>query len=198
MLSVERGPETAHRADQLASQLAIRKIKEHDAEFTTKVFPVKAQEIFVDAHNALTHLTRSSYHSLVTERCYPEMVRGNRYKTLRWHFVESLEAQGGARPMSRHGQQRQHVWAGYGAHALQTVLGRLRPLRQTNDGERRGAQGCAGVPGSGEAPRQPLRHVEVTWQDSTSLGPSDGTHRQDCYDPWPGAQARRGIRGAQL
>ena len=49
-----------------------------------------------------------------------EMVRGNRYKTLRWHFVESLEAQGGARPMSRHGQQRQHVWAGYGAHALQT------------------------------------------------------------------------------
>ncbi|CDQ70893.1 unnamed protein product [Oncorhynchus mykiss] len=37
-----------------ASQLAIRKIKEHDAEFTTKAFPVKAQEIFVDAHNALT------------------------------------------------------------------------------------------------------------------------------------------------
>ncbi|XP_052382023.1 39S ribosomal protein L45, mitochondrial-like [Oncorhynchus keta] len=34
----------------------IRKIKEHDAEFTTKAFPVKAQESFVDAHNALTHL----------------------------------------------------------------------------------------------------------------------------------------------
>ncbi|XP_055762448.1 39S ribosomal protein L45, mitochondrial-like [Salvelinus fontinalis] len=74
-----------------ASQLAIRKIKEHDAEFTTKAFPVKAQEIFVDAHNALTQFNKEKLHSLVTERCYPEMVRGNRYKTLRWHFVESLE-----------------------------------------------------------------------------------------------------------
>uniref|UniRef100_A0A8C7CVJ2 Mitochondrial ribosomal protein L45 n=1 Tax=Oncorhynchus kisutch TaxID=8019 RepID=A0A8C7CVJ2_ONCKI len=57
---------------------AIRKIKEHDAEFTTKAFPVKAQEIFIDAHNALTHSL--SVHPV------QEMVRGNRYKTLRWHF----------------------------------------------------------------------------------------------------------------
>uniref|UniRef100_A0A674F5E5 Large ribosomal subunit protein mL45 n=1 Tax=Salmo trutta TaxID=8032 RepID=A0A674F5E5_SALTR len=56
-----------------ASQLAIRKIKEHDAEFTTKAFPVKAQEIFI--------------HSL----SYDPNQLGNRYKTLRWHFVESLE-----------------------------------------------------------------------------------------------------------
>uniref|UniRef100_A0A8C7D0B4 Mitochondrial ribosomal protein L45 n=1 Tax=Oncorhynchus kisutch TaxID=8019 RepID=A0A8C7D0B4_ONCKI len=56
----------------------IRKIKEHDAEFTTKAFPVKAQEIFIDAHNALTHSL--SVHPV------QEMVRGNRYKTLRWHF----------------------------------------------------------------------------------------------------------------
>ncbi|KAM4750026.1 large ribosomal subunit protein mL45 isoform 2-T2 [Anableps anableps] len=34
---------------------------------------------------------REKLHSLVTERCYPEMTRGNRYKTIRWRFVESLE-----------------------------------------------------------------------------------------------------------
>ncbi|XP_060905144.1 39S ribosomal protein L45, mitochondrial [Labrus mixtus] len=74
-----------------ASQLAIRKIKEHDSEFTTKGFAVKAQEIFIEAHNALTHFNKQNLHSLVTERCYPEMTRGNRYKTIRWRFVESLE-----------------------------------------------------------------------------------------------------------
>ncbi|NXU98090.1 RM45 protein, partial [Cettia cetti] len=34
---------------------------------------------------------KQKLHSLVTERCYPDMVRGNRYKTIRWRFVESLE-----------------------------------------------------------------------------------------------------------
>ncbi|XP_063054813.1 39S ribosomal protein L45, mitochondrial [Engraulis encrasicolus] len=74
-----------------ASQLAIRKIKEHDTEFTSKDFAVKAQEIFIEAHEALTNFNKVKLHTLVTERCYPEMVRGNRYKTLRWRFVESLE-----------------------------------------------------------------------------------------------------------
>ncbi|NXF25263.1 RM45 protein, partial [Rhodinocichla rosea] len=34
---------------------------------------------------------KQKLHSLVTERCYPDMVRGNRYKTIRWRFLESLE-----------------------------------------------------------------------------------------------------------
>uniref|UniRef100_A0A4W5PKS6 Large ribosomal subunit protein mL45 n=1 Tax=Hucho hucho TaxID=62062 RepID=A0A4W5PKS6_9TELE len=81
------------RTEQIKQGAAsqIRKVKEHDAEFTTKAFPVKAQEVFVDAHNTLTQFNKEKLHSLVTERCYPEMVRGNRYKMLRWHFVESLE-----------------------------------------------------------------------------------------------------------
>ncbi|XP_047433761.1 39S ribosomal protein L45, mitochondrial [Mugil cephalus] len=74
-----------------ASQLAIRKIKEHDATFSTKDFAVQAQEIFIEAHNALTQFNKEKLHSLVTERCYPEMTRGNRYKTIRWRFIESLE-----------------------------------------------------------------------------------------------------------
>ncbi|XP_066484925.1 large ribosomal subunit protein mL45 [Tiliqua scincoides] len=83
------------RAEQLkqnaASQLAIRKVKDHDPDFSTKTFPVKAQEILIEAHNNLTNFNKQKLHSLVTERCYPEMVRGNRYKTIRWSFVESLE-----------------------------------------------------------------------------------------------------------
>ncbi|KAG9333669.1 hypothetical protein JZ751_010739 [Albula glossodonta] len=37
-----------------ASQLAIRKIKEHDPEFRTKDFPSQAQDLFIQAHSALT------------------------------------------------------------------------------------------------------------------------------------------------
>ncbi|KAG7492906.1 hypothetical protein MATL_G00021000 [Megalops atlanticus] len=83
------------RTEQLrqsaASQLAIRKIKEHDPSFNTKDFPAQALQIFIEAHAALTHFNKEKLHSLVTERCYPEMVRGNRYKTLCWNFVKSLE-----------------------------------------------------------------------------------------------------------
>ncbi|XP_077428283.1 large ribosomal subunit protein mL45 isoform X2 [Vanacampus margaritifer] len=75
-----------------SSHMAIRKIKEFDSEFSSKNFAERAQEIFCEAHNALCTFNKEKLHSLVTERCYPEMTRGNRYKTLRWRFVESLEA----------------------------------------------------------------------------------------------------------
>ncbi|NXM42131.1 RM45 protein, partial [Gymnorhina tibicen] len=39
----------------------------------------------------LCSFNKQKLHSLVTERCYPDMVRGNRYKTIRWRFLESLE-----------------------------------------------------------------------------------------------------------
>ncbi|KAG7220285.1 hypothetical protein INR49_018301 [Caranx melampygus] len=37
------------------------------------------------------HVNKEKLHSVVTERCYPEMTRGNRFKTIRWSFIESLE-----------------------------------------------------------------------------------------------------------
>ncbi|KAM9818962.1 39S ribosomal protein L45, mitochondrial isoform X2 [Syngnathus typhle] len=83
------------RTEQLrqsaSSQLAIRKIKEFDSGFSSKDFAERALEIFTEAHNVLCNFNREKLHSLVTERCYPEMTRGNRYKTLRWRLVESLE-----------------------------------------------------------------------------------------------------------
>ncbi|XP_034043837.1 39S ribosomal protein L45, mitochondrial [Thalassophryne amazonica] len=74
-----------------ASQLAIRKIKQYDPLFKTKEFAHQAQEMFIEAHNALSQFNKEKLHSLLTERCYPEMTRGTRYKTIRWTFVESLE-----------------------------------------------------------------------------------------------------------
>ncbi|XP_023798305.1 39S ribosomal protein L45, mitochondrial, partial [Cyanistes caeruleus] len=70
---------------------SLRKIKDHDPDFSTKTFPEKAQEIFIEAHNSLANFNKQKLHSLVTERCYPDMVRGNRYRTIRWRFLESLE-----------------------------------------------------------------------------------------------------------
>ncbi|NXB58565.1 RM45 protein, partial [Struthidea cinerea] len=44
-----------------------------------------------DRGRFLCSFNKQKLHSLVTERCYPDMVRGNRYKTIRWRFLESLE-----------------------------------------------------------------------------------------------------------
>ncbi|XP_072483224.1 large ribosomal subunit protein mL45-like [Notamacropus eugenii] len=75
----------------VASQLAIRKVAEYDADFRIKTFPEKAQQIFVEAHECLNTSDHDRLHALVTERCFPEMVWDIQLKTVRWSFVESLE-----------------------------------------------------------------------------------------------------------
>ncbi|GAB1296745.1 39S ribosomal protein L45, mitochondrial [Apodemus speciosus] len=67
-----------------ASQLAIRKIKEFDANFKTKDFPEKAKDIFIEAHLCLNNSDHDRLHTL-------DMVWDLKYKTVRWSFVESLE-----------------------------------------------------------------------------------------------------------
>ncbi|NWY72336.1 RM45 protein, partial [Erithacus rubecula] len=49
------------------------------------------QEFVGNLFSFLCSFNKQKLHSLVTERCYPDMVRGNRYKTIRWRFLESLE-----------------------------------------------------------------------------------------------------------
>lgn len=73
------------------TQMAIRKIRQFEPEFQTSEFAWKAQQIFIDAHNNLQEFDKNVLHSLVTEKCYPEMVSGFRYKTICWKFLESLE-----------------------------------------------------------------------------------------------------------
>ncbi|NXY11794.1 RM45 protein, partial [Pteruthius melanotis] len=41
--------------------------------------------------SSLCSFNKQKLHSLVTERCYPDMVRGNRYRSICWKFLESLE-----------------------------------------------------------------------------------------------------------
>lgn len=73
------------------SQMNQRKIRRFEPEFTTSEFAWKAQQIYVDAHNTLQDFDRHLLHSLVTEKCYPEMVAGFRYKTIRWKLLETIE-----------------------------------------------------------------------------------------------------------
>ncbi|XP_074117420.1 large ribosomal subunit protein mL45 [Sminthopsis crassicaudata] len=73
------------------SQLAIRKLREYDADFRIKTFPEKAQQIFIEANQCLNTSDHDRLHALATERCFPEMVWNLKFKTVRWSFVESLE-----------------------------------------------------------------------------------------------------------
>ncbi|XP_077993647.1 large ribosomal subunit protein mL45-like [Glandiceps talaboti] len=73
------------------STFDLRKIRKHEPEFSTKDFPIEAQDIFIRAHNALQHFDKTILHQLVTEKCYPDIVRGFRYKTIRWNWLESIE-----------------------------------------------------------------------------------------------------------
>uniref|UniRef100_A0A8P0SQ29 Large ribosomal subunit protein mL45 n=1 Tax=Canis lupus familiaris TaxID=9615 RepID=A0A8P0SQ29_CANLF len=98
----------AQRSEQLkkkvASQLSIRKIREHDPNFKIKDFPEKkkkkkkkkdfpekAKDIFIEAHLCLNNSDHDRLHTLVTENGFPDMVWDIKYKTVRWSFVESLE-----------------------------------------------------------------------------------------------------------
>ncbi|CAD7684328.1 unnamed protein product [Nyctereutes procyonoides] len=85
----------AQRSEQLkkkvASQLSIRKIREHDPNFKIKDFPEKPKDIFIEAHLCLNNSDHDRLHTLVTENCFPDMVWDIKYKTVRWSFVESLE-----------------------------------------------------------------------------------------------------------
>uniref|UniRef100_A0A6J0SY13 Large ribosomal subunit protein mL45 n=1 Tax=Pogona vitticeps TaxID=103695 RepID=A0A6J0SY13_9SAUR len=91
-LSKDGLKQKTERLRQLAStQLSIRKIRKLDPKFNVKTFAEEAQNIFIEAHNNLTNFDKDKLHDLVTEHCYPEMVRGNKYKTIRWRFLESLE-----------------------------------------------------------------------------------------------------------
>ncbi|XP_036050490.1 39S ribosomal protein L45, mitochondrial [Onychomys torridus] len=73
------------------SLLAVRRIREFDANFKMKVFPEKAKDIFIEAHLCLNNSDHERLHTLVTEHCFPDMVWDLKYKTVRWSFVESLE-----------------------------------------------------------------------------------------------------------
>uniref|UniRef100_A0A2R8MDS3 Large ribosomal subunit protein mL45 n=1 Tax=Callithrix jacchus TaxID=9483 RepID=A0A2R8MDS3_CALJA len=66
----------------MASQVAIRKIKEHDASFKIKDFPEKAKDIFIEAHLCLNNSDHDRLHTLVTEHCFPTLAIYDRFGRL--------------------------------------------------------------------------------------------------------------------
>lgn len=73
------------------SMMAVRKIRTYDEDFEPKEFAIKAQEIYVQAHEALMARDNLRLQELVTERAYPEMRHNAESTTIRWKFLQSLE-----------------------------------------------------------------------------------------------------------
>ncbi|KAH9368270.1 hypothetical protein HPB48_013465 [Haemaphysalis longicornis] len=73
------------------SYMNLRKIRSYEDGFDLVEFADTAQEIYVEAHKALASRDEDRLHELVTEHCYPIMMKNIERKTLRWQFVRSLE-----------------------------------------------------------------------------------------------------------
>lgn len=89
-------PTRAKQAVQLLekkskSMMAVRKIKSFEENFDTKEFAVKAQQIYIKAHNALASGDKITLRENVTEKAYPEFRYNSHNKTIHWKFLDSLE-----------------------------------------------------------------------------------------------------------
>lgn len=73
------------------SMLAVRKIRSYEEDFDATVFAEEAQQIYTEAHTALSAKDKYKIRDFVTERAYPEMMWNVKYKTIRWNFLKSLE-----------------------------------------------------------------------------------------------------------
>lgn len=68
-----------------------RAIKKYDESFDTTSFAEQAQQIYIDAHNALMNRDSEKLLECVTELAYSKMWVNMRYKTMRWKWIEPLE-----------------------------------------------------------------------------------------------------------
>ncbi|CRK99794.1 CLUMA_CG013102, isoform A [Clunio marinus] len=73
------------------SMMAVRKIRGFEEEFEPPEFALKAQEIYIKAHEAMMNKDKYELRKYVTERAYPEMRHNVANKTIRWKFLKSLE-----------------------------------------------------------------------------------------------------------
>ncbi|KAF2356379.1 Tim44-like domain [Trinorchestia longiramus] len=72
--------------------LAVKKITAYDEDFDMKVFVDEAQNIYRKAHQAIADEDEELLHDLVTERAFPIVTHETKNKTIRWQFIESVEA----------------------------------------------------------------------------------------------------------
>jgi len=69
----------------------LKKIRQYEENFDKDSFALEAQRIFIEAHEALASRDSDKLITLVTESCYPKMWFANKFKTVRWKWVEALE-----------------------------------------------------------------------------------------------------------
>lgn len=100
MMSRLRNPKT-ELTEKRNEFLSHRQIKRKVPDFHRKRFPAEAQEIYIKVHDLLNtenwtlekqEETEEKLHGLVTEHAYPGMLQGLEVKTVKWKFVESIEA----------------------------------------------------------------------------------------------------------
>lgn len=70
---------------------SVRKIRSYEDEFEPKKWVEEALEIYIEAHRALANKDEDKLHTLVTEKCFPEMMYMAQRKTIHWNFIKSLE-----------------------------------------------------------------------------------------------------------
>ncbi|CAK9295326.1 unnamed protein product [Gordionus sp. m RMFG-2023] len=73
------------------SMLDVQKIKKIDPEFSIKLFPSLAHDIYIRAHHAMMAVDEKVLHELVTEKAYVDMTHGLEHCTVDWKFCKSIE-----------------------------------------------------------------------------------------------------------
>lgn len=68
-----------------------RQIKKYDETFDESMFGEYAQQIYIDAHNALMNRDSEKMLEYATEHAYGKMWVNMKFKTIRWKWIESLE-----------------------------------------------------------------------------------------------------------
>lgn len=71
---------------------AVRKIKNYLESWSKDEFAEEAVDIYIRAHEALQERDSETLHKLVTEKAYPEMWKTVKLRSIRWKFIENLEA----------------------------------------------------------------------------------------------------------
>jgi len=73
------------------SIMAVRKIRNFEPEFDPKSFAQQAEQIYIDAHEALAGKRDKKLQELVTETAYPNMKHQTEKVSMYWEFIEALE-----------------------------------------------------------------------------------------------------------
>jgi len=70
---------------------SVRKIRSYEEDFDPREWVEEAEKIYIDAHQALADMDEDKLHTLVTEKCFPEMMYMAKRKTIRWRYHNSIE-----------------------------------------------------------------------------------------------------------